>query len=103
VERPNGPRGPLEVTNVEVTDNNIYARDGFTGLYQDDGDSAFDAARSNRFDRNVYFLLTPEDPHFLWRAGERTWDEWLGYGQDLAGELLPYPETITRQGMDALR
>jgi parallel beta-helix repeat protein len=91
VERPTGPRGPFETRNVSVVGNQVHMLEGFSGLYQDAGDFAFAGPANNRFDRNSYYVSEPIARYFLWRSGERTWDEWRNDGHDAGGALLAHP------------
>lgn len=88
--RGSGPYGPWLLRNLWVHDNTITSRtqgpegSGRTGLIQPQNDPAAFTSQNNRFDRNTYYLGT-NARYFMWMNGERTEQEWRGYGQDVNG------------------
>jgi hypothetical protein len=82
--RGSGAFGPYEVWNLWVHDNTIISSTGHTGIVQDVGDRSYFSTRNNRFDRNVYRLGSAAH-HFNWLDGNRTDQEWQGYGNDVTG------------------
>lgn len=88
--RGNGPYGAWIVKNLWVHDNTVTSRtqgpegSGRSGLIQPQSDPAAFTSQNNRFDRNTYYLGT-NARYFMWMNGERTEQEWRGYGQDLNG------------------
>ncbi|MQA28772.1 MAG: hypothetical protein GEU82_02885 [Luteitalea sp.] len=82
-----GAYGPHEIWNLWVHDNIIMNPDGWSGLVQDiDSSNSYFTSRNNRFERNVY--QPGHSLRFLqWMNGERTFLEWIGFGQDVLGGL----------------
>jgi len=82
---PDGPYGPLHVTNLNVHDNTVRMQTGTTGLDQNTGDNSVFTSRNNRFVNNTY-VLGPNAGYFAWngRFG-LSFAAWQGYGQDLTG------------------
>ena len=86
---PDGPYGPLHVTNLYVHDNTITMATGMTGLVQNVNDLSVFTSRNNRFANNIYHLGASAG-YFAWGDHSRlTVAQWQGYGQDLTGTFGP--------------
>ncbi len=70
--------GPLSLENLAVHDNVVAGNGGWSGVAQDRGDNAAFTSQNNRFFDNTY---TQEGLHWFWLNDERTFEEWLGFGQ----------------------
>ena len=82
---PDGPYGPLHVTDLYVHDNTITMATGSTGLGQNVGDTSVYTSRNNRFVHNSYTLGTSTG-YFAWNDRvDLTPAEWQSAGQDLTG------------------
>lgn len=81
-------KGPHELRDVDVHDNDVTISRNVTGIVEDTGDDAV-YGRNNRFRHNTYRLPLPSGRFFTWR-GER-WDKtaWVRrFGQDTTGSFL---------------
>ena len=65
-------------------DNTVRMQVGETGVVQDIGDISVFTGRNNHFDRNTY-TIGSNARYFVWMNGDRTENEWRGYGQDVTG------------------
>jgi parallel beta-helix repeat protein len=49
--------------------------------------SSYLTSRNNRFQGNAYLVPDLRARYWYWNEGARTWSEWQGIGQDLAGSI----------------
>jgi parallel beta-helix repeat protein len=76
-----GDRGPHVIENLWVHHNKVTMSAGWTGLQQQIGDTSFFTGRNNRFMANTY-TIGSNSRAFRWMDNNRTWDEWVSYGND---------------------
>jgi parallel beta-helix repeat protein len=81
--RGSGDRGAYNLQNLWVHDNVVTQAAGWSGVRVNSSDTAAYSTWNNRFDRNTYSVGTQTRP-FFWQGAERTRQEWVAYGQDLA-------------------
>jgi parallel beta-helix repeat protein len=78
--------------DVTVHNNTVTMTQGHTGLMRCCGvpdDSIFNSG-TVRFTDNIYYF-GPGSNFFYWLNGERTPDEWRGFGNDVNGTFNPLP------------
>jgi parallel beta-helix repeat protein len=75
------PHGPHIVQNVWVHDNTItLSGNELNGVVEDRNDDAVFTTNRVRFQDNIYYLDSLNDPHFSWIEGDVGWIRWRGYG-----------------------
>jgi hypothetical protein len=91
--RGSGIHGTWELVNLNVHHNNITSQDspagrgpgtGRSGVVDTQGTGAFQPGANNRFNYNTY-TLGPNAQYFIWNNGEANENQWVGFGQDMAG------------------
>jgi nitrous oxidase accessory protein NosD len=85
-----GAHGPHELTNLYVHNNQVTLLVGTTGVRQSVGDQSYFTSRGNRFEDNTYVVGSAGE-YFEWMDGLHTFEEWMGYGNDLGGTLTESP------------
>lgn len=84
-ERGDGPRGPYQLRDLWVHDNEITHSTGFTGVLLNSGSNDVFSNWGNRFERNVY-QFGPRDRPFEWRGRSLNREQWVALGLDEDGE-----------------
>ena len=70
--------GPLSLSGLAVHDNVISGNGGWSGVGQDVGDNGVFTTANNRFYNNSF---DQDGTHFFWLNEERTYEEWVEFGQ----------------------
>lgn len=83
-DRGDGPRGPYQVRNLWVHDNEITHQAGFTGVQLNSGSRDVFSRWGNRFERNTYEFGVRDRP-FEWNGRSLDREQWVGLGLDQDG------------------